>query len=200
MPTLLNIQMKRIGEYIIAVDNFLDKDFCQNYFSYLYNKTNNKCIDSSTMPWHIGNNIYYNDVDDLYLKNHLKNINYMVADLISNVQNVQHYPHFCDLVLWKEGQYMVRHVDNGFGQPYEIERALCVRTYSAIIYLNNDYKGGETVVKINENKDYISNPKVGSLLAFSSDQKSEHGVNKITSGTRATIAMWFTDNKNFCDI
>jgi len=192
--------MTRIGEYIITVDNFLDKDFCQIYFSYLYNKTNKVCNDNSDMPWHIGNNIYYHDVDDFYLKNHLKTINYKVAEIISKSINIQHYPHFCDLVLWKEGQYMIRHVDNGFGQSDELQKVLCMRTYSAIIYLNNDYIGGETVVKINDNNDYVSCPKVGSLLAFSSDEKSEHGVKQVTSGIRATIAMWFTDDKNYCDI
>jgi hypothetical protein len=57
--------------------------------------------------------------------------------------------------------------------------------YSMVIYLNDDYKGGEAYFK---NKKFAYKPKAGDLLIYSSDEEYNHGVLKIKSGTRYTYS------------
>ena len=59
--------------------------------------------------------------------------------------------------------------------------------YTSIIYLNDNFKGGETVVE-----ETVIKPKQGLMILFSGDKKT-HSVNKIKKGTRYTIPCWYTD-------
>lgn len=182
--------MKKISDLIITLNDFVEEKFCNDIYHYLYKKTNQSYCNDYAMPWFIGNNILYNNIDDSTIKAGIKNINYRVANLLSSHHHVNVYPHFCDLVLWKEGQFMNRHVDDGTN--LKNNSSLNMRKYSAIIYLNHNYEGGETFIRIDDNNDYISKPKTGSLVAFTSDYRSAHGVNLVRKGSRGTIAMWFT--------
>jgi hypothetical protein len=190
--------VKKISDLIITIDDFVDKKFCKKIYQYLYTKTNKSYNNDSAMPWFIGNNIFYNDIDNIPIKSEIKIINYRVANLLSEHHKVNVYPHFCDLVLWKEGQFMVRHVDDGTNS--ENARYLSMRKYSAIIYLNHNYIGGETFIRIDDNSDYISKPKTGSLVVFTGDYRSAHGVNLVKKGTRGTIAMWFATEEQYCGL
>ena len=67
------------------------------------------------------------------------------------------------------------------------------RTFSAGLYLNNDFEGGELEFPINNVKLQIVN---GLLVVFPSNENYLHQVNKIISGVRFSILMWFTSDKN----
>jgi predicted 2-oxoglutarate/Fe(II)-dependent dioxygenase YbiX len=190
--------MKKISDLIITGKHFIDKKICKKIYSYLYEKTNQSYKNDNAMPWFIGNNIFYNNIDDIYIKSIIKNVNYKVANLLSQHHKVKIYPHLCDLVLWKEGQFMNRHVDDGTNSKNGIH--LSMRKYSAIIYLNKDFDGGETYIRIDDNNDYISKPKTGSLVAFTGDYRSAHGVNLVKKGNRGTIAMWFATEEQHCGL
>lgn len=190
--------MKKISSLILTIDYFIDKKLCKKIYNYLYKKTNKSFINDSEMPWFIGNNILYNDIDDMSIKSEIKIINYRVANLLSIHHQIDIYPHFCDLVLWKEGQYMIRHVDDGTN--CDNATYLSMRKYSAIIYLNHNYQGGETFIRIDDNNDYISKPKTGTLVVFTGDYRSAHGVNLVKKGTRGTIAMWFATEEQHCGL
>ena len=71
------------------------------------------------------------------------------------------------------------------------------RTYAAITYLNTDFKGGEIIFPTY----YNFSPKIqpGTLVAFPCTLDYLHGVNKITSGIRYTIAGFFTLNQGHKD-
>jgi leucine proline-enriched proteoglycan (leprecan) len=63
------------------------------------------------------------------------------------------------------------------------------RYFSSIIYLNDDYEGGETYfpgfgVRIK--------PEPGLMVLFGSGPEYVHGVTKVRSGRRYTYAGWFT--------
>ena len=68
-----------------------------------------------------------------------------------------------------------------------------------VCYLNDDYSGGETVIKQEVGGNYISTPKQGSVVIFKSNEDCVHSVNKITYGTRYTMPIWFTDNIDHCE-
>ena len=65
--------------------------------------------------------------------------------------------------------------------------------YSSIIYLNDDYEGGETYIGLPGHKlnDTIIKPKTGRLVSFRG-KDIPHGVNKVTKGTRFTLPAWYS--------
>ncbi|KAK9872971.1 hypothetical protein WA026_020319 [Henosepilachna vigintioctopunctata] len=69
------------------------------------------------------------------------------------------------------------------------------RDYSAIIYLNNDFDGGEFFFSSNtqpESIETIVQPACGRMVGFSSGSENLHGVNAVRKGSRCALALWFT--------
>lgn len=88
----------------------------------------------------------------------------------------------CDLVRWDEGVGAGIHVDNH--QYYED------LTYSAVLYMNDDFEGGETIFpKLGIER----KPQKGSAIIFPSHL--EHGVNLVTKGKRYTMNVWYTQDE-----
>ena len=57
--------------------------------------------------------------------------------------------------------------------------------YTSILYLNDNYTGGETIV---DGTTII--PEKNKLIGFEGD-KMTHSVNEITEGTSYTIPCWY---------
>lgn len=85
---------------------------------------------------------------------------------------------FAKLLKYSSGSMMPAHSDNGYTS----------RILSLIIYLNDDYEGGELFFK---NFDLTIKPKSGSVLCFPSSFIYLHEVKKITSGSRYSYPVWF---------
>ena len=79
------------------------------------------------------------------------------------------------IVHWPEGSFMDRHYDGHVAKD---------NNFTAICYLNDNFKGGRTLL---ENK--MINPETGKLIVFNS-QKMEHGVEKVM-GDRFTYISWW---------
>ena len=58
--------------------------------------------------------------------------------------------------------------------------------FASITYLNDNFSGGETYLV----DDLIVRPKRGRVIAFDGQQYL-HGVNRVRSGDRYTIAIWY---------
>jgi predicted 2-oxoglutarate/Fe(II)-dependent dioxygenase YbiX len=72
------------------------------------------------------------------------------------------------------------HIDNHYRFEY--------LTNSTIIYLNDDYEGGEIYFP---EFDFEYKPKRGDAILFPCDKNEfRHGVKEVTKGKRMTIAMW----------
>ncbi|XP_056421407.1 prolyl 3-hydroxylase 2 isoform X1 [Hyla sarda] len=91
------------------------------------------------------------------------------------------------------------HADNCLLDPEANEcwkeaPAYTYRDYSALLYLNGDFDGGEFVfTKMNAKTVTASiKPKCGRLVGFSSGGENPHGVKAVTSGQRCAVALWFT--------
>ena len=65
----------------------------------------------------------------------------------------------------------------------------------AIVYLNQDFSGGETVFRDQYSKIY---PETGKLLMFPAGYDYTHGVTPVRDANRYTIALWFTEDQNQC--
>ncbi|XP_004570276.2 prolyl 3-hydroxylase 2 isoform X1 [Maylandia zebra] len=70
------------------------------------------------------------------------------------------------------------------------------RDYSALLYLNADFEGGEFIFTEMDAKTVTASvkPKCGRMVGFSSGGENPHGVKAVTSGQRCAVALWFTLN------
>ncbi|CAH1268733.1 prolyl 3-hydroxylase 3-like [Branchiostoma lanceolatum] len=73
------------------------------------------------------------------------------------------------------------------------------RHYSAVLFLNDGFKGGEFFFAHNKNFSAQSRvkPKCGRLVGFSSGEENLHGVQAVLSGRRCVIAMWYTMDRRY---
>jgi hypothetical protein len=63
--------------------------------------------------------------------------------------------------------------------------------YSTLVYLNDDYIGGELWFPQYDN--IAIKPEKGMLITFKGDEKTLHGVKPVTEGIRYTVSMFWTD-------
>lgn len=91
------------------------------------------------------------------------------------------------------------HADNCLLDPEANEcwkeaPAYTYRDYSAILYLNGDFEGGEFVFTEMDAKTVTASikPKCGRMVGFSSGGENPHGVKAVTRGQRCAVAVWFT--------
>ncbi|KAK8783381.1 hypothetical protein V5799_010254 [Amblyomma americanum] len=67
------------------------------------------------------------------------------------------------------------------------------RDFSAVLYLNDDFVGGEFVFARHKTNIQASvRPKCGRAVAFSAGAENLHGVLPIEKGRRCALAMWYT--------
>ena len=80
---------------------------------------------------------------------------------------------YFQIVKWPTGESQPEHKDFDY------------HPYTSILYLNDNYTGGETIV---DGTTII--PEKNKLIGFEGD-KMTHSVNEITEGTRYTIPCWY---------
>ena len=85
------------------------------------------------------------------------------------------------LLKYSSGEYYHSHYDGGTESG---------RSISAILYLNDDYEGGEI--------DFVNfgikiKPKAGTFMLFPSNYAYRHIANPVTSGTKYAIVTWIHD-------
>jgi predicted 2-oxoglutarate/Fe(II)-dependent dioxygenase YbiX len=98
------------------------------------------------------------------------------------------------LTRWKEGSEMSPHSDNSWPNGNTEAHPTSFRTWSGIYYINDDYEGGEIYFP---ELDWNFKPKADTLLMFPSTSRYIHGVNKVTKGTRYTVACWYTNQYQY---
>ena len=81
------------------------------------------------------------------------------------------------IVMWPSGSSMQPHFDEN-------------DIFACLVYLNDEYSGGETCFKRKFFLNKVVKPEVGKLVIFS-NSKILHWVNEVKNGTRYTLALWF---------
>ncbi|KAM7423310.1 hypothetical protein PAMA_011053 [Pampus argenteus] len=68
------------------------------------------------------------------------------------------------------------------------------RDYSAILYLNNDFEGGDFIFTELDAKTVTAEvrPQCGRVVGFGAGKENPHGVRAVTKGQRCAVALWFT--------
>jgi len=159
---------------VIIKDNFLNSKDCdffvkwfEKYYSILYSKFKNNhngtdCIKFSRM---LG--------EPDFTPNIFKKLFSDISIYIKEIDN-DLFINYLEIVKWPEGQYQSLHKDFEW------------HPYTSILYLNDDYEGGQTKVG-----DQIIQPKKGTIISFKGKDIS-HQVLKVTKGNRYTVPVWYS--------
>lgn len=104
------------------------------------------------------------------------------------------YSDTAQLVRWHAGIELTPHADNlePDGRPNSTPH----RCFSSLMYLNDDYDGGETYFP---GYGVRLRPETGTLILFGAGPEFVHGVTQITRGLRYTYAGWFTFDSHMED-
>lgn len=98
------------------------------------------------------------------------------------------------LNVWEQGSCLPPHTDNS--NPDGSLHSTPWRDFSSIVYLNDDYEGGELYFTA---QDRVLKPRRGMLVAFSAGYHHEHGVLKVRRGRRITMPAFYTFDERKAD-
>jgi hypothetical protein len=178
-----------------TIDNVVSKD----EVNYILN------IVKNVEPWDNGGGEYW-DNRVLNAMTIYKNVDQVLGQLLYDIRvRVQKhieslyseeviYPDLFQVVRWFPGMEQPPHIDDMTDAPDH--DWFHHRNYGAIIYLNDDYSGGETYYP---QHDISIKPKSGMLAIHPGDNTHYHGVSKVSDGIRYTLASFWTRDKEYFD-
>jgi hypothetical protein len=204
----------KVGEGIYKAVNMIPEEKCNYIYDYIYTQANNPVNNVGLVPWDDENSnvLYYPIQTDRKLLDILNEHKETMTPVISQLYGEEVYPHLTTVVLWKPGQKMPRHVDNGHGADEEHVAQLGMRSYSSVAYMNDNFDGGYTYIRSDGKtepnyrsdptllfpnsvfEDFISKPEKGAVVTFKADDSNAHGVSELFSGTRVILSVWYTTN------
>ena len=149
-----------MGSELIEINNFLSKRDCDDIIDF-YTK-NEKHAAYQYLSYFVMETTpgSIGDAIELECKKYDKNI---ALDL-------------CQVVRWPPGSFMLEHKD------------LDKDRFAAVVYLNDDYTGGETCFEHTK-----VTPETGKLVIFSGNELP-HWVSEIKDSNRYTLSIWFREN------
>jgi predicted 2-oxoglutarate/Fe(II)-dependent dioxygenase YbiX len=177
---------------IFEFENFISNEECDYIVNWF--KNTEKMPRNGAQSFFNGRQIDYGNVSDLNVKKLMNAFNLDATYLAKKTFNEEYlYPDYTDLVLWEPGSGMVVHSDNcdQEGNP----NYCSWRNYSAVLYLNDDFLGGETFFP--DHGPLFIKPKKGKLAIYPSGLEYSHGVTTVVNGNRYTMPIWFTRDKNY---
>ena len=128
----------------------------------------------------------------------LYNVRDRIAESIRQEYSIDDkvYPDLCQIVRWFPGQEQHPHADDMKNIKEEENDWFHHRDYGSVIYLNDEYIGGETYYPTNN---FNVTPETGTLLVHPGNEEHLHGVKKIKNSVRYTIASFWTLDKKYYD-
>ena len=93
-----------------------------------------------------------------------------------------------DLMRYHEGGFYIKHADSeNMDLKTHMWSKVIDRDLSLLIYLNDDFEGGELSFY---NLNYQIRPRAGAVVMFPSDHRFLHQAEKVTKGVRYAIVSW----------
>jgi hypothetical protein len=176
-----------------VIDNFISEKLSKDLNSFLRPMVSindqgvlSKQIYSPLQP--IDSSIY-NESQIMYL---------LIESVIKSIQNVFGFSNekiSINRVLYqvlRTGEKLAYHADGYGGGGVE---GYGTHGYSALLYLNDNYTGGD-IVFYNDDSRKSYHPKIGTLIYFKGDEDHYHSVNKVIKGERLNLILFF-DVKDF---
>lgn len=156
--------------------SFLSKETCDDIVNYAIN-TNDWDTGGEIDFWR-GRTISLNKLEKPFAYTILNEI----REYIKKCYGVDYvYCDTIDIVRWTAGLSQPVHMDACKNLEY--------RDYGSIIYLNDNFDGGNTYYP---NKNFTIKPKTGAIAVHPGSKEYEHGVTTVENGTRYTIASFWT--------
>jgi hypothetical protein len=176
-------------EDVVEVKNFISKDICDKIIKYLdgqserwsiFNKTFTECYG---MPISLyDKNLENYDLD----KDFFQQLHYKFKKSVEEFFNKDFVGVTYHAQKWNEGGMVEPHSDTSDLDGNENENSS--NKYTVILYLNDDYDGGN--LYFTQHNIEIK-PNNGSILTFPGNHTNIHGVSKVENGTRYTIVSWW---------
>ena len=126
------------------------------------------------------NNKYYSQ--ELFLMNEINSISDRALE-----EYFKEYPFAKANLKGREKPNILKYVEGGFLPPHQ-DHGVSSRALSVLIYLNDDYEGGEISFPISN---IVLKPKSGSVVLFPSNFLYVHTISDMISGVRYSIPAWF---------
>jgi hypothetical protein len=105
----------------------------------------------------------------------------VVTNFLNSIQSIKIKPGQVELMAWPIGSFSPLHVHDKANRD--------IFSYHSVLYLNDDYEGGEFYTHINKQK------LLKGSLTFFDGQKLMHGVLPVKTGHRWTINFWWVLDK-----
>jgi hypothetical protein len=158
----------------------------------------------STEGWTSGGSDFWSDrvMNDIDIyKNYDKEVGAIIHGAREKIKNkiveiysldYNIYPDIMQLVRWFPGLEQPPHWDDM--SKTEVHKSFQHRIFGAIVYLNDDYYGGQTFYP---NYNIYIKPRPGMLAVHPGDINHIHGVTKVEKSNRYTLASFWTSDKGF---
>jgi hypothetical protein len=187
---------------ITTIKDFVSKQDCEKIINF-FNKQEFQNFNGAskfigkTFPWLQCRSLPHNHEDEHIVKI-MSSYRFNATMHARKFFEKELYPEYTDLVVWKNGEDMAVHADSCEmdGTPRDSRGSSHDwRFGGGVLYLNDDYAGGETYFP----KYSIQvRPEVGKLSLFMADWNHMHGVREISQGNepvaRYTMPIWFTED------
>jgi hypothetical protein len=200
-----NFLVEEITENVLLVKNFLSKEELDIYLNIINN--------TPEEDWHVEyerNLIDFciskfgrGDVDNLVAEGKFevtegwkdKNLRISEQPITQQVSNrLRHIMKNANSTLQLNGLDLLQRMQDGTAlQSHTDEHTDPSIKYATIVYLNDDYLGGEFFFK---NKEIYIRPEPGSLLIFPGNAEFEHGVTPVQPGPIRYVLVGFIKEKD----
>jgi len=166
----------------VIIENFVHEDDATTFMKF-FDKNDHLCFDER--PHHKERNIHFDHIPDKRIKQLLRYYEQKNIFFIDHYFNIKTAPwHEPRLCRWKKGHFMGLHADKNNDLQDLMD-------YSSLVYLNDNYNGGELFFRNHDNKEQDFKMKALSCIVFESNPSNSHGVRKILKGRRYTIPSWY---------
>lgn len=173
--------------------NFLGASECDKLIAYFNNSPHKRNNESG--GFFGGRIIWFTHIDDNpEVSNIMRVARYKVIDHIKEFHKLEHevYGDSIQLVSWPEDLGMPAHYDNRHPNKHE-PHPTPWRHYAGVIYLNDDYEGGELFIS-SAKPEIVIKPEKGMLVVFGGGTGYMHGVMPAYGNTRYTMPCWYTND------
>jgi Rps23 Pro-64 3,4-dihydroxylase Tpa1-like proline 4-hydroxylase len=133
---------------------------------------------------------------DLYYNEHSSISDRLFYALDSSFEHYSKelYPYAFRSIKGKEDNMSILKYEKSGYLPAHIDHGSSSRTLSVVMYLNDDYDGGEITFP-HVGKGVSIKPSAGSIIFFPSMFVFVHEVSAVTSGTRYALPNWYHNMK-----
>jgi hypothetical protein len=182
--------------HYLIVEGFLGSTICDGV-SEAFRDLSTRIVNRVPGFWD-GRFIWHSDVSKAYreLADHMLDAQRRAAALITDLYRLTQpiHPDLLQIMNWPVGIHMPPHAENA--NPDGSPHAMAHRDFSAIVYLNDDYQGGEFYFTA---LDTVIKPKKGMLVAFTAGFYHEHAVLRVENSQRLTMPFFLTFDKGRAD-